>query len=656
MSENSNPDSDVAAYEQEDAKSITPAGYISEELQQQIRKVYNIAHWSAGYFDIGNKGNIVAFPNKARRDVAIDMDELLETIYQSGLTAPILIRFTDILKQRFEELFDSFTTAIRDFNYKGKFTAVYPIKVNQQRRVVHEIVRHGKDRIGLEAGSKPELLAVLAHPTGNSSVIICNGYKDREYIRLALIGQALGHQVYIILEKLSEVSLVIEEAKKMGLTPRLGVRVRLTATGSGKWQDTGGEKSKFGFSANYLLKIIEKLEEANSIDCLQVMHFHLGSQIANIGDIQRALRECARYYTELRMMGIPIHTVDVGGGLGVDYEGTHSRSDCSVNYSIQEYANNIVYTIGEFCNERNIPHPNIITESGRAMTAHHAVLVVNIIDIESAMVNDPIDSIPADAPKSIQDLWYGLQHINEYTALETYHDACHLMSEVLSQYTYGLVNLKQRALAEQVYLMSCTKVRGLLKHSVRAHREAIDELNDKLADKIFGNFSLFQSLPDSWAIDQIFPIIPVNGLTTKPSTRGVLQDITCDSDGKVDGYVDSQGVESTLPLVPFNPEKPYYLGIFLVGAYQEILGDMHNLFGDTNSVHVEITDNGGYQLVQPVEGDTVTDVLKYVHFDASELLQSYRSQMAQANLSQQERQMYLEELRNGLQGYTYLED
>lgn len=652
MSENPSFDSESAPID-----PSLETGFISEELQQQLRKVYNITHWSAGYFDIGNKGNIVAFPNKERRDVAIDMDELLETIYQSGLTAPILIRFTDILKQRFEELFDSFTKAISDFNYKGKFTAVYPIKVNQQRRVVHEIVRHGKDRIGLEAGSKPELLAVLAHPTGNSSTIICNGYKDREYIRLALIGQALGHQVYIILEKLSEVGLVLEEAKKMGLTPRLGVRVRLTTTGSGKWQDTGGEKSKFGFSANYLLKIIEKLQEANSLDCLQVMHFHLGSQIANIGDIQCALRECARYYTELRLMGIPIHTVDVGGGLGVDYEGTHSRSDCSVNYSIQEYANNIIYTIGEFCNERNIPHPNVITESGRAMTAHHAVMILNIIDIESAMVSDDaITEIPTDSPKAIQDLWYGLQHVNEYSALETYHDACHLMNEVHSQYTYGLVNLKQRALAEQIYLMSCTRVRGLLKHSVRAHREAIDELNEKLADKVFGNFSLFQSLPDSWAIDQIFPIIPVNGLTTKPTRRGVLQDITCDSDGKVDGYVDSQGVESTLPLVPFNPQKPYYLGIFLVGAYQEILGDMHNLFGDTNSVHVELTDNGGYQLVQPVEGDTVTDVLKYVHFDASELLQSYRSQMAQANLSQQERQTYLEELRNGLQGYTYLED
>ncbi|MCD6047309.1 MAG: speA [Gammaproteobacteria bacterium] len=629
---------------------------ISSELQQQLRETYNIAHWSSGYFDIGDKGNIVVYPDKTRRNVMVDMDELLETIYQSGLPAPVLIRFNDILKQRFEELYQSFSKAIKEFNYQGSFTGVYPIKVNQQRRVVHQIVQYGKDRIGLEAGSKPELLAVLAHPPSTASTIVCNGYKDREYIRLALIGQALGHKVYIIIEKISEVQLILEEAKKIGLRPLLGVRVRLSSTGTGKWQDSGGEKSKFGFSANYLLKIIEKLQAADYIDTLQILHFHLGSQIANINDIQRALRECARYYVELRAMSVPIHTVDVGGGLGIDYEGTHSRSECSMNYSIQEYANNIIYTIGEFCNERNVPHPNIITESGRAMTAHHAVLVMNIIDVERAMVDDAIQEIPADAPKLIQDLWYGLQHVTEYSALETYHDACHLISEVHSQYIYGIVNLKQRALGEQIYLLTCTKVRELLKYSVRAHREAIDELNEKLADKIFGNFSLFQSLPDAWAINQIFPILPVNGLTEKPSKRGVLQDITCDSDGKVDNYVDSQGVESTLPLMPFNKEKPYYLGIFLVGAYQEILGDMHNLFGDTNSVHVELTENGGYQLVQPVEGDTVADVLRYVHFDASELLQSYRSQLAQAALTNQQRQAYLEELRNGLQGYTYLED
>jgi arginine decarboxylase len=634
----------------------TSGAMISSELQQQLRETYNIAHWSSGYFDIGDKGNIVVYPDKTRRNVKVDMDELLETIYQSGLPAPVLIRFNDILKQRFEELYQSFSKAIKEFNYQGNFTGVYPIKVNQQRRVVHQIVQYGKDRIGLEAGSKPELLAVLAHPPSTASTIVCNGYKDREYIRLALIGQALGHKVYIIIEKISEVQLILEEAKKMGLRPLLGVRVRLSSTGSGKWQDSGGEKSKFGFSANYLLKIIEKLQAADYIDTLQILHFHLGSQIANINDIQRALRECARYYVELRAMGVPIHTVDVGGGLGIDYEGTHSRSECSMNYSIQEYANNIIYTIGEFCNERNVPHPNIITESGRAMTAHHAVLVMNIIDVERAMVDDFVQEIPSDAPKLIQDLWYGLQHVNEYSALETYHDACHLISEVHSQYIYGLVNLKQRALAEQVYLLTCTKVRELLKYSVRAHREAIDELNEKLADKIFGNFSLFQSLPDAWAINQIFPILPINGLTEKPSQRGVLQDITCDSDGKVDNYVDSQGVESTLPLMPFNKDKPYYLGIFLVGAYQEILGDMHNLFGDTNSVHVELTESGGYQLVQPVEGDTVADVLRYVHFDASELLQSYRGQLAQAALTNQQRQAYLEELRNGLQGYTYLED
>ncbi len=652
-SENPNPDPADASNTALEVK--TSGAEISLELQQQLREIYNIAHWSDGYFDIGSKGNLVAYPDKTRRDRAIDMDELLETIYQSGLTAPVLIRFTDILKQRFENLYQSFAKAILDFNYQATFTGVYPIKVNQQRRVVDQITAYAKGRIGLEAGSKPELLAVLALSVPNS-LIICNGYKDREYIRLALIGQALGHKVYLIIEKISEVAIILDEAKKMGLRPNLGVRVRLSSLGSGKWQDTGGEKSKFGFSANYLLKVIEKLTQENYLDTLQILHFHLGSQIANISDIQRALRECARYYVELRQMGVPVHTLDVGGGLAIDYEGTHSRSDCSMNYSIQEYANNIIYTIGEFCNEKNIPHPNIITESGRAMTAHHAVLVMNIIEVERALLDEKNHALEADAPKTLQDLWYGLQHVSEYSALETYHDACYLIGEVHSQYIYGLINLKQRALAEQIYLLTCAKVRELLKYSVRAHREAIDELNEKLADKVFCNFSLFQSLPDSWAINQIFPILPINGLIEKPRQRGVLQDITCDSDGKVDGYVDSQGVETTLPLIPFRIEKPYYLGIFLVGAYQEILGDMHNLFGDTNSVHVELLEQGGYQLVQPVEGDTVADVLRYVHFDTSELLQSYRSQLAQANLTNPQRQAYLEELRNGLQGYTYLED
>ena len=620
---------------------------------QRSRDLYNIAYWSDGFFDINEQGRVVAYPDNHHGHAGIDFIELAETMHQAGLTLPILVRFTDILKHRLLHLTHSFKRAIKDYGYQGNFLSVYPIKVNQQRRVLEEIVQVGS---GLEAGSKPELLAVLglAKP---GSVIVCNGYKDREYIRLALIGQRLGFRVYIILEKLSELDIVLEESTKMRLSPCLGIRVRLANTGAGKWQDTGGEKSKFGFSAAQVLSIVERLKKAGQLALLQLLHFHLGSQIANIADIQRAMRECARYYSELHALGVPIHTVDVGGGLGVDYEGTRSRSFCSMNYSIQEYANNIVYTLEEVCKENNLPHPTIITESGRAMVAHHAMLIVNVIDIERNVPDRPLVPVVADDAMVLRELWDGYQNISERSASEVYHDACHWMSEVHSMYNLGIISLAERARAEEIYIATCIKARDLLKHSVRSHREVLDEINEKLADKFFCNFSIFQSLPDSWAIDQVFPIMPLSRLNEKPTTRAVLQDITCDSDGKIDNYVDGEGIDSTLPLVPYDPTKPYLLGIFLVGAYQEILGDMHNLFGDTHSVHVELsTTDKGYQLRHPVKGDLVENMLRYVQFDTQELMNAYRQQFERAKLSDEETQEYLEVLKEGLCGYTYLED
>jgi arginine decarboxylase len=622
----------------------------------ESRDIYNIAHWSDGYFDINENGELIAYPNGKRDNGAINLLELTQAIHNLGLAMPTLVRFTDILTHRFDSLRNAFTQAIAENNYQAKFTGVYPIKVNQQRRVVEAIIKHGEEPVGLEAGSKPELMIVLALST-RGSVVVCNGYKDREYIRMALIGQRLGYKVYIILEKLSELATILEEARKMQVTPCLGIRVRLASMGAGKWQDTGGEKSKFGFSAVQVLQVIERLKAASALDNLQLLHFHLGSQIANILDIQRALREGGRYYVELRALGVPIHTVDVGGGLGVDYEGTHSRSFCSMNYSIQEYANNIVYTLAEVCNEKDVPHPNIITESGRAMTAHHALLITNVIDVERAFI--PEETILPAQPEDtevIKNLWESYSNLSERSALEAYHDACYWISEVRSTYLHGIISLAVCARAEQLYLAICHRVRQLLKPSIRAHREIIDELNEKLADKYFTNFSLFQSLPDTWAIDQIFPILPLSGLQNKPDRRGILQDITCDSDGRIECYVDGQGVETTLPLLPFVQDQPYLIGIFLVGAYQEILGDLHNLFGDTDSVHVELTKNGGYQLVHPLQGDTVESVLRYVQFDAKDLLQSYRQQFAQAGLSAEETQNCLQELIAGLHGYTYLED
>ncbi len=626
----------------------------------QSRDLYNIMHWSDGFFDINEAGKLVAYPDGNRDLPGIELEKLADDMYQSGLSLPILVRFPDILRQRFYKLEKAFDRAMQEYGYKGEFMSVYPIKANQQRRVLEEILAHDSNDkrkpIGLEAGSKPELLAVLALSMRPNSVVVCNGYKDREYIRLALIGQRLGHRVYIILEKLSELDIILSEAKKMGVQPRLGVRIRLATMGSGKWQDTGGEKSKFGFSAAQVLSVVERLRAANSLHLLELLHFHLGSQIANIADIQRGMRECARYYTELHALGVPIHIVDVGGGLAVDYEGTRSRSYFSMNYTIQEYANNIVYTLEETCKQHNLPHPQIITESGRAMAAHHALLILNVIDAEPIVPEGELIPVKPNETHVLRELWDGYENISERSALEVYHDVCHWMGEVHSMYNHGIVNLAERARAEQIYLATCIKVRDLLKHSVRSHREALDELSEKLADKYFCNFSLFQSLPDAWAIDQVFPIMPLSGLEEKPSRRGVLQDITCDSDGRVDYYIDGAGVESTLPLLPYDPNKPYLLGIFLVGAYQEILGDMHNLFGDTHSVNVELRADGNYQLVHAVKGDMVENVLRYVQFDSKELLACYHEQFKRAKLSPEETKDYLETLTEGLEGYTYLED
>ncbi|MFA7098203.1 MAG: biosynthetic arginine decarboxylase, partial [Gammaproteobacteria bacterium] len=554
---------------------------------QEARETYNIAHWGNGYVDTNDRGHLVVRPDRRSDRPGIDLYELAEEIKGAGLTLPVLVRFTDILHDRIDTLCGAFARAMEVDDYRGRFTAVYPIKVNQQRRVVEEILAHGGARVGLEAGSKPELMAVLALADQRGGVVVCNGYKDREYIRLALIGLQLGHRVHIVVEKLSELELVIQEAQNLQVKPLLGVRVRLASIGAGKWQNTGGEKAKFGLSAAQVLRMVNRLTEVGMLDALQLLHFHLGSQIANIRDVQRGLREAARYYAELHRLGARIATVDVGGGLGVDYEGTRSRSFCSMNYSVQEYANNVVHVLWEICAAEGLPHPDIITESGRAMTAHHAVLITNVIDVEQVPGNG-IAPAGDDEPLIIQDLWQALASLSSRSALETYHDAVHWLSEAQAMYTHGVLTLEQRARIEHLYFAICREVRPLLQATTRAQREAVDELNEKLADKYFCNISVFQSIPDVWAIDQIFPIVPLHRLDERPDRRVVIQDLTCDSDGRIDHYVDREGVEATLPLHAIQPGKPYLLGIFMVGAYQEILGDMHNLFGDTDSVNVEL--------------------------------------------------------------------
>ncbi|HET7587997.1 MAG TPA: biosynthetic arginine decarboxylase [Gammaproteobacteria bacterium] len=613
------------------------------------RDIFNIAHWGAGYFDVNEAGHVTVSPRRDADAGTVDLHELAAAIQEAGLSLPVLVRFTDILRDRVSHLAGTFGRAIEHHGFGGRYTPIYPIKVNQQHSVVSEILADGV--AGLECGSKPELMAVLGiAPQGGT--IVCNGYKDREYLRLALIGQALGFRVFIVVEKLSELTFLLDEADAMNIRPRLGLRVRLATIGAGKWQNTGGEKSKFGLSATQALTALDKLRAADRLDCLQLLHCHLGSQVANIRDIQRGMLEVARYYAELRGAGAPIEVVDVGGGLGVDYEGTRSRSFCSMNYSLDRYAEVIVRTLAEVAAERELPQPNIFSESGRALTAHHAVLITDVIDIETVPERPP-EPPAAEAPTILHDLWTSYVEVDK-SGVESYQDALYWLGEAQSLYSHGVLSLAERARAEEIYQALCIKLRTRVGDGGRHQRPLADELNEKLADKYFCNLSVFQSLPDIWAIDQIFPILPIHRLNETLTRRGVLKDLTCDSDGRIDRYVDRDGVEPTLPLHASNGE-PYLLGFFLVGAYQEILGDMHNLFGDTNAVNVELDGAGGWRLSRPEHGDTAAELLRYVHFDTNKLLASYRERIEAAGLPDAQRNEYMEALSAGLDGYTYLE-
>ena len=462
-----------------------------------------------------------------------------------------------------------------------------------------------------------------------------------------------------MVEKKSELPLILEEAKSLGVSPLIGVRARLATIGKGNWQNTGGEKSKFGLSASQVLDVVDTLREAGALDTLQLLHFHLGSQIANIRDIQTGLRECARFYSELRQMGAPVGTVDIGGGLGVDYEGTRSRSSCSMNYSVYEYAYNVVHVLQAECDRHGIPHPDLISESGRALTAHHSVLVTNVIDREAPENRTP-EQPDDNASAPLHDLWRDLDSLQDTNTprslAEIYHDVLHAMADVHAQFAHGVLSLQERADAETLYTRCCRLLRNQLDSSNRAHREIIDELNEKLAEKLFVNFSLFQSLPDVWGIDQIFPVMPINGLDRPLNRRAVIQDITCDSDGRIDRYVDGQGTETTLPLPEERSGEPLLMGFFMTGAYQEILGDMHNLFGDTHSVDVRLTPEGGYEISAPITGDTVAKVLRYVNFEPEALMEAYRGKFAASALAAETQAALMAELAAGLDGYTYLEE
>lgn len=616
------------------------------------RSVYGIRHWGAGYFNLNEQGHVQASP-KGEQGGEIDLHELVKQLRESGLDLPLLIRFPDILQHRVRQLTGAFDQNIAEQDYQAGYTALYPIKVNQQEAVVENIIATQNVSIGLEAGSKPELMAVLAlSPKGGT--IVCNGYKDREFIHLALLGQKLGHRVFIVIEKESEVDLVIEEAAALGVTPNIGLRVRLSSLASSKWADTGGEKSKFGLSAAQLLRVVQRFTDAGLQDGMRLLHFHMGSQIANLADYQHGFREAIRYFGELRTLGLPVDHIDVGGGLGVDYDGTHSRNASSINYDVNEYAQTIVSMLKDFCDQQGLPHPHIFSESGRALTAHHAVLVMQVTDVER--YNDtvpPIDDLEA-LPAVVRNLVALLDRDDIELVTETYWRATHYIGDVASQYAEGKVTLAEKALAEQCYFALCNRLHAQLKARQRSHRQVLDELNDKMADKYICNFSVFQSLPDTWAIDQVLPIMPLNRLDEEPLRRAVLQDLTCDSDGKIRHYVDEQSIENTLPVHDLRDGEDYLLGVFLVGAYQEILGDMHNLFGDTDSVNVYLREGGRIEHGGIETHDTIEDMLRYVHFAPGELLTLYRDKVAGARLSPSERAKILDTLRLGLTRSSYL--
>ncbi len=616
------------------------------------RRVYGIRHCGAGYYAISDAGTVEVRP-QGPDGAPIDLHALVGQLRASGLSLPLLVRFPGILQDRVRQLTGAFDASIARQGYQNRYTALYPIKVNQQEAVVENIIATDDVAIGLEAGSKPELMAVLAlAPRGGT--IVCNGYKDREFIHLALIGQKLGHNLFVVIEKESEVALLIEEAAALGVQPQIGLRVRLSSLASSKWADTGGEKSKFGLSAAQILRVVERLRAAGLDQGIRLLHFHMGSQIANLADYRKGFREAIRYYGELRGLGLPVDHVDVGGGLGVDYDGTHSRNASSINYDMADYAATVVDMLREFCDRQELPHPHIFSESGRAMTAHHAVLVVQVTDVERHDDSAPQFDPAAERPETLQALFDLLDDSDPEMVAESYWRATHLIGEVAGQYSAGKLGLRDKALAEQCYFAICRRLYDQLQARQRSHRQLIDELNDKLADKYICNFSVFQSLPDTWAIEQILPIAPLQRLDEQPTRRAVLQDLTCDSDGKIRQYVDEQSIETSLPVHALREGEDYLLGVFLVGAYQEILGDMHNLFGDTDSVNVYQRPDGSVFHAGIETHDTIEDLLRYVHLEPAELMSLYREKVAVASLSAAERARFLDALRLGLTRSSYL--
>ena len=611
---------------------------------EDSEELYNITWWGVSYFSINDKGHVVVTPRKD--GVAVDLKELVDELQLRDVTAPMLVRFPDILDNRIEKISNCFTQASEEYGYQAQNFIIYPIKVNQMRPVVEEIISHGKKfNLGLEAGSKPELHAVIAINTDSDSLIICNGYKDESYIELALLAQKMGKRIFLVVEKLNELRLIAKMAKQLNVRPNIGIRIKLASSGSGKWEESGGDASKFGLTSSELLEALDFLEKKEMQDCPKLIHFHIGSQVTKIRRIKTALREASQFYVQLHQLGFPVEFVDIGGGLGVDYDGTRSaNSESSVNYSIQEYVNDSISIMVDASNKNNIPHPNIITESGRSLTAHHSVLIFEVLETASLPSMDEDFEVSADDHELVQELYQIWDNLNQSRMLEAWHDAQQIREESLDLFSHGIVDLKTRAQIERMY-WSVTREINQIASGLKHAPDEFRNLDKLLADKYFCNFSLFQSLPDSWAIDQIFPIMPIQRLDERPDRTATLQDITCDSDGKIANFVTSRNVAHDLPVHTIKAKESYYIGVFLVGAYQEILGDMHNLFGDTNAVHVSV-DEKGYSIDQVIDGETVAEVLDYVQYNPKKLVRTLETWVTK---SVKEGRISLEEERNSWQ-------
>lgn len=620
-------------------------------------ELYNINGWGRQYFSINEKGNVTVTPRPGLAPV--DLREVLDELQVKDITAPLLLRFPDILDNRVEKISSCFHQASEQYGYQSNYYIVYPIKVNQMRPVVEEIVSHGKKfNIGLEAGSKPELHAVLATNIDENALIVCNGYKDENYIELALLAHKMGRRIILVVEKLNELRTIHAVARRLNITPAIGIRIKLANSGAGKWEESGGDTSKFGLNSSELLEALDYLEKQGTMSWLKLIHFHIGSQITKIRRIKNALREAMQFYVQLSKMGFDIDFVDIGGGLGVDYDGTRSSaSESSMNYSIQEYANDAIYSIVDACEKNSLKQPCIVTESGRSLTAHHSVLITEVLETTALPIWRDDEELTGDEHELVKELYEIWDKLDQQSIFESWHDALQIREEVLDMFSLGILDLRNRALAEKLFWQIAREV-GNIGAQMKHPPEELRKVANMLPDKYFCNFSLFQSLPDSWAIDQIFPVMPISRLDEKPTHNATLQDMTCDSDGKISTFISPQGTSHSLPVHALKPGEPYYIGVFLVGAYQEILGDLHNLFGDTNAVHISCYKDH-YEIDRVIDGETIAEVLDYVQYNPKRLVRNVETWVTKAmkdgRITPEEGREFLSNYRSGLYGYTYLE-